>query len=431
MGIQQPFGRYGSTYRKSLMIRYTNHFDTKKIDPFTLEKGFESLRYEAQTKTIGYYDLPKSSQLLVDDLQELYKQIERRFNTIAIVGIGGSSLGIKAIERLLRPKTPNAKKIIYLENSDPVAIMHGMKDIDKFRTLFIVVSKSGGTVETMSIFKHLIYSFELNVEKSDQIFVISDEGSILSNFADNHHLRRFVIPHNVGGRFSVLSAVGIVPLTLAGFDTKTILMGADAFIERFWNRQEEHTLQKAVYYTTHKDIFPMNVLFAYSDMFEEFGKWVVQLWGESLGKRNRRGERVGLTPISLIGSVDQHSFLQLIIDGPLNKTVTFMYVEHSEEHLMIPNLSLKYIEKTDFVNGHSFNELINAQCKATMQSVLQSGVSVDEIGWKQVDETSVGEMIMYYELLTSLAGTILDINTYDQPGVEIGKQILESYFQKG
>lgn len=413
------------------MIRYTNHFDTKTLDPFTHEKGFEALRYEAQTNSIGYYHLPKNSQLLVDDLYPLCQKIERRFHTIAIVGIGGSSLGIKAIERLLRPSTPNAKKIIYLENSDPVAIMQGMKEIDKFRTLFIVISKSGGTVETMSIFKHLIYSFELDLESSEQIYVISDEGSILSDFADEHHLRRFVIPSNVGGRFSVLSSVGVVPLTLAGFDTKSILQGADSFMDRFWARQEEHTIQKAVYCAMHKDLFPMNVLFSYSDMFEEFGKWVVQLWGESLGKRNRRGERVGLTPISLIGSVDQHSFLQLIIDGPLNKTVTFMYIEHSEEHLMIPDMSLKYIEKTDFVNGHSFNELINAQCKATMQSVLQSGVSVDEIAWKQVDESSVGEMIVYYELLTSITGAILDINTYDQPGVEIGKQILESYFQKG
>lgn len=410
------------------MLRYTNHFDTKGLDPFTLEKGFEAVRYEATHGEIGYYHLPLSSQKLVEELKTLYRDIDRRFNTIAVIGIGGSSLGIKAIERLLRPSTPNAKKIVYLENSDPISILQEMKQIDKFRTLFIVISKSGGTVETLSIFKRLIVSFELPLDHSDQIYVVSDENSILAHFADEHHLRRFVIPTNVGGRFSVLSAVGMVPLTLAGFDTKMILEGAQTFLERFWNRKEEHMLQKAAYYVTHSDIYPMNVLFAYSDTFEEFGKWVVQIWGESLGKRNRRGERVGLTPISLIGSVDQHSFLQLIIEGPLNKTVTFMHIEHSEDHLMIPELSLKYLEKSDFVNGKSFNELINAQCHATMQSVLQSSVSVDEIAWKQIDEASVGELILYYELLTSLSGALLEINTYDQPGVEIGKKILESYF---
>lgn len=410
------------------MLTYTNHFDTKTLDPFTLEKGFEAVRYEAASGEVGYYHLPISSQPLVEELKTLYHDIDRRFNTIAIIGIGGSSLGIKAIERLLRPSTPNAKKLIYLENSDPISIMQEMKQIDKFRTLFIVISKSGGTVETLSIFKRLIASFELPLDHSDQIYVVSDENSILAHFADEHHLRRFVIPSNVGGRFSVLSAVGMVPLTLAGFDTAAILKGAQTFLEQFWNRQEEHMLQKAAYYVTHSDQYPMNVLFAYSDTFEEFGKWVVQIWGESLGKRNRRGERVGLTPISLIGSVDQHSFLQLIIEGPLNKTVTFMHIEHSEDHLMIPELSLHYLEKSDFVNGKSFNELINAQCHATMQSVLQSGVSVDEIAWKQIDEASVGELILYYELLTSLSGALFEINTYDQPGVEIGKKILETQF---
>ena len=411
------------------MLRYTNHFDTGLLDAQTLEKGFEAVRHEAASGEVGYYHLPLLSQPLVEELKTIHHDIDRRFNTIAIIGIGGSSLGIKAIERLLRPSTPNAKKLIYLENSDPISIMSEMKQIDKFRTLFIVISKSGGTVETLSIFKRLIVSFELPLENSDQIYVVSDENSILAHFADDHHLRRFVIPTNVGGRFSVLSAVGMVPLTLAGFDTTAILKGAQIFLEQFWKREEDHMLQKAAFYVTHSDQYPMNVLFAYSDTFEEFGKWVVQIWGESLGKRNTLGERVGLTPISLIGSVDQHSFLQLIIEGPLNKTVTFMHIEHSEEHLMIPDLSLKHLEKSDFVNGKSFNDLINAQCHSTMQSVLQSGVSVDEIAWKKIDEGSVGELILYYELLTSLSGALFGINTYDQPGVEIGKKILGTYFK--
>jgi glucose-6-phosphate isomerase len=410
------------------MLHYTNYFDTETLDSSTLEKGFESVQHEAASGEIGYYHLPLSSQPLVEELKTLHHDIERRFNTIAVIGIGGSSLGIKAIERLLRPSTPNAKKLIYLENSDPISIMSAMKQIDKFRTLFIVISKSGGTVETLSIFKRLIVSFELPLENSDQIYIVSDDNSPLAQFADEYHLRRFVIPANVGGRFSVLSAVGMVPLTLAGFDTGAILRGAQTFLEQFWNREEDHMLQKAAFYVTHSEQYPMNVLFAYSDTFEEFGKWVVQIWGESLGKRNRLDGRVGLTPISLIGSVDQHSFLQLIMEGPLNKTVTFMHIEHSEDHLMVPECTLNYLEKSDFVNGKSFNDLINAQCQATMQSVLQSGVTVDEIAWKQIDEGSVGELILYYELLTSLSGALLDINTYDQPGVEVGKKILANYF---
>lgn len=408
------------------MPRFKGYYETKNLDPFTLEKAYEALKYERST--IGYYDLPTSSLDLCEDIKSTLLSSTVFFNTIAIVGIGGSSLGIKAIDRLLRASTPHAKKIIYFENSDPISIAYESSRIEFAKTLFVVISKSGGTVETLSIFKYLIHKFDIDLINSSQVVVVSDEDSILSQFADHYSLKRFAIPSSVGGRFSVLSAVGVIPLVLAGFHVEGVLEGAKHFAEDFWARKEEHLLQKAAFYVANANVSPVNVLFSYSDTFEEFGKWVVQIWGESLGKRNARGERVGLTPISLIGSVDQHSFLQLIIEGPLNKTVTFMHIEHSRDELMIPELSLPFLEKSDFVNGESFNTLINAQCQATMQSVLQSGVSVDEITWECIDEASVGEMIMYYELLTSAAGTLFEINTYDQPGVEHGKKILESYF---
>lgn len=408
------------------MPTFKGYFETKSLDPFTLEKAYEALKFESTT--IGYYDLPKSSLDLCADVKRALLASTVFYDTIAIVGIGGSSLGIKAIDRLLRASTPHAKKIVYFENSDPISIAYESSRIEFAKTLFIVISKSGGTVETLSIFKYLISKFEIDLENSAQVVVVSDEDSILSQFADHYALKRFVIPSNVGGRFSVLSAVGVIPLVLAGFNVEGVLEGAKSFSDKFWDRKEEHLLQKAAFYVTNAKLYPLNVLFSYSDTFEEFGKWVVQLWGESLGKRNARGERVGLTPISLIGSVDQHSFLQLIIEGPLNKTVTFMHIEHCRDELMIPDITLPFLEKSDFVNGESFNTLINAQCQATMQSVLESGVNVDEITWECITESSVGEMIMYYELLTSAAGTLLEINTYDQPGVEHGKKILEGYF---
>lgn len=408
------------------MVDFKVHYETKSLDPFTIEKAYEALKYERSS--VGYYDLPISSTSLCSEVKNSLLSSSVFFDTIAVVGIGGSSLGIKAIDRLLRSSTPHAKKIVYFENSDPISIAYESSRIAFAKTLFVVISKSGGTVETLSIFKYLISKFEIDLVNSPQIIIVSDEGSILSQFADHYSLKRFVIPSNVGGRFSVLSAVGVIPLVLAGFHMEGVLEGAQNFADSFWERKEEHLLQKAAFYVGNAKVSPINVLFSYSDTFEEFGKWVVQIWGESLGKRNTRGERVGLTPISLIGSVDQHSFLQLIIEGPLNKTVTFMHIEHSRDELMIPKLSLPFLEKSDFVNGESFNTLINAQCQATMQSVLESGVNVDEITWECINEESVGQMVMYYELLTSAAGALFEINTYDQPGVEHGKKILEGYF---
>jgi len=412
------------------MLRFKGDFDTQEIDLVCVEGAYQLLKAEQVGGLVGYYNLPQSSLVLCDEISSSLLEETAHIQTIAVIGIGGSTLGIKAIDRLLRSKTANAKKIVYFENSDPVSIAQETAQIEYEKTLFIVISKSGGTVETLSIFKHLIATFNISLQDTKKVLVVSDEGSILSQFADHYNIKRFVIPSNVGGRFSVLSAVGVLSLMLAGFDVTEILRGAQSFGERFWNRQEDHLLHKAAFYVSNAKNHPINVLFSYSDRFEEFGKWTVQLWGESLGKKNQKEERVGLTPISLIGSVDQHSFLQLIIEGPLNKTVTFMSVEHANESLIIPEMNLPFLEKSDFVNGKSFDTLINAQCHATMQSVAQSGVSVDEIIWESIDETSVGEMILYYELLTSASGALLEVDTYNQPGVELGKQILQSYFQK-
>ena len=410
------------------MLSFQTHFETSDINGTLIEQTFESLQEESQT--IGYYTLPASSLALCAKVRGELLPKTTFFDTIAVVGIGGSSLGIKAIDRLLRASTPHAKKIVYFENSDPLSIAYTASHIEIAKTLFVVISKSGGTVETLSIFKYLITTFEMTLENSQQVIVVSDEGSILSQFAHHYGLQRFAIPDNVGGRFSVLSAVGVVPLLVAGFDVEALLEGAKGFMESFWDCKEDHLLKKAAFYVHNAQSLPMNVLFSYSDAFEELGKWVVQLWGESLGKRNEHNERVGLTPISLIGSVDQHSFLQLIIEGPLNKTVTFIRIEHSCDELTIPRLSLPFLEKVDFVNGYPFNTLINAQCQATMQSVRQSGVSVDEITLSAIDPTTVGEMIIYYELLTSASGVLLGVNTYNQPGVELGKQILQGYFSE-
>jgi glucose-6-phosphate isomerase len=235
----------------------------------------------------------------------------------------------------------------------------------------------------------------------------------------------------VGGRFSVLSAVGIVPLTFAGYEMFTILDEADKFLGSFFKGNQTHIIDKAYYYYKNRDKYKMNILFSYSSLFEEFNKWYVQLWGESLGKRDRSDERVGMTPIALIGSVDQHSFLQLIIEGPKDKTLTFLKVDDFKIDLNIPKISLDCIEKTDYVNGVSFNELINAQCDATKRSTIESGVkAVDTITLSEINGQNIGVLIVYFELLTSLVGAMLEIDTYDQPGVELGKKILQNHFVK-
>jgi glucose-6-phosphate isomerase len=406
------------------MIEFKNEFQVYDSDIKNL--AFEKVRDESVSKKVGYYHLPKQSKQLLVELKEIDTQL---YEQVVVVGIGGSSLGIKAIESMLKLYTKDAKEILYLENLDPIVASDMLEKINPQKACFFVISKSGGTIETISLFKTMIKYFSLPLKDAQNIYVITDENSNLDCFAKKNNLKTFHIPANVGGRFSVLSAVGVVPLTFAGYEMFTILDEADKFLGSFFKGNQSHIIDKAYYYYKNRDKYKMNILFSYSSLFEEFNKWYVQLWGESLGKRDRSDERVGLTPIALIGSVDQHSFLQLIIEGPKDKTLTFLKVDDFKIDLNIPNITLDCIEKTDYVNGVSFNELINAQCDATKRSTIQSGVkAVDTITLSELNGQNIGVLIVYFELLTSLVGAMLEIDTYDQPGVELGKKILQNHF---
>jgi len=405
------------------MLKFSSHFSQKLPykESELVNEMLESMRKEMDEDEVGYYKLPQKSKELLEELKSMDTS---RFSQVVIIGIGGSSLGIKAINSILKPITTHAKEMIFFENSDPLSISENFSKIDKDRACFFIVSKSGSTIETTSIFKTLIKHFSLELENATNIVAITDKDSYLSKFATFYNIKEFNIPHNVGGRFSVLSAVGVVPLYVAGYDVASILDGAAEFEMSFFSGEENHLLEKANYIYSNSKKENINVVFSYADRLENFTKWYVQLWGESLGKLDRDGNHVGLTPIGLIGAVDQHSFLQLIIEGPNDKSVTFINIEDFKNPLEIPDISLHGIEQTDFINKQSFNKLINEQCKATMQSVIQSGVSSDTITLDEISEKNIGAMIIYYELLTSLIGKILHINTYDQPGVELGKQIL-------
>lgn len=405
------------------MLSFSSHY----LETVSSEKNqlignaFQTIKEEMDENRVGYYKLPKISQDLLLDVDKLDIH---QFSQIVVVGIGGSSLGTKAINSILKPITPEAKEMIFFENSDPLTISENLSKIEKEKACFFIVSKSGSTIETTSIFKTIVKYFHFELDNAKNIFVITDKDSSLSKFASFHNIKEFNIPLSVGGRFSVLSAVGIVPLYIAGYDVKAILDGANKFLESFFNGDENHLLEKANYLYTNSKQESINVVFSYADRLDNFTKWYVQLWGESLGKIDKNGNRVGLTPIGVIGSVDQHSFLQLIIEGPKDKNITFINIDDFKNNLEIPDISLHGIEQTDFINKTSFNTLINEQCKATMQSVLESGISCDEITLDTISENNIGALIIYYELLTSLVGTMFQVNTYNQPGVELGKQIL-------
>jgi glucose-6-phosphate isomerase len=438
MGLQFTSCGHVRLCGEQIVLRFNRDFsfEDTAARQSVMDAAFAAVSEEHESGKIGYYKLPHDSLSLISEVQELTKSnallASGAITDLAVIGIGGSSLGIKAVDSLMASKNANTRKLHFFENSDPIDISRTLAKLKKESTLFILISKSGGTIETTSIFKVLIAHFGLELDAADRerVLVITDRGTPLSQFGDHYGMAQFNIPDNVGGRFSVLSAVGIVPLTLAGYDTQALLEGAEGFLRRFFDHKEKHLLEKACFFYEQSRQQSINVLFAYANDLENLCKWYVQLWGESLGKIDALGNNVGLTPIGLIGSIDQHSFLQLLIEGPKDKSVTFVTIEDFENKLSIPDISLKHIEKTDFINGSSFNALINAQCDATRESLVQSEVAVDGIVIEKIGEANIGTMIIYYELLTSLVGAMLKVNTYDQPGVELGKVILYKKFEK-
>jgi len=374
-------------------------------------------RIVAEKGKIGYYDLPFS------DLTDLKKLNNFEYEEVCLIGIGGSSLGVEAIYKFLKYKN-NLKKLTIFDTTDPIDLESKLSSLSK-KSLFLLISKSGSTIETIAIFKYISSKIDLN---KDNLVIISETGSSLHEFAKEKNIIFFNIPKNVGGRFSIFSNVGLIPLYLIGVDVKNLLNGAKEVISSFFNKGYfyEPLIKKAYFLVHNKDKYNINVLFSYSSLLEGFNKWYVQLWGESLGKVNKDGEFVGLTPIGLIGPNDQHSFLQLIMQGKRDKSVTFIKVNDFKSNLKISNITITNLEKLDILNGISFNKLINLQADSTYKALKeQKDIPIDLIEIEIVDEYNIAKLMQSFMLLTSLVGTLLEIDTYNQPAVEFGKEILK------
>ncbi len=207
-----------------------------------------------------------------------------------------------------------------------------------------------------------------------------------------------------------------------------MLTGIDTIYNLFLNEKNyrDRLINKARFYVEYKNKYNINIIFSYSSLLENFNKWYVQLWGESLGKIDINNARQGLTPIGLIGPIDQHSFLQLIVEGKRDKSITFIKIENFETKLIIPNIQMEGLSEIDYINGISFSKLINMQADATIEVIRDlEEIPCDLIEMESISELSIAKLMYEYELLTSICAKFLDIDAYNQPGVEQGKIILK------
>jgi len=375
-----------------------------------------------EEETIGYYNLPEQD---IAPILKYCKSIPSEIESIAVIGIGGSSLGAKAVYGFLRTVEKPVRKLYFFESTDPINIRNLLASIDIDKTHFLVISKSGTTVETFAIYKY-IFSKQNN---PNAYTFITDPDSALEHYAKKINAQVLHLPDNVGGRFSVLSVVGLVPLALCGIDIQSLLDGANSIKKSFFEHGylQDILLQKSLFYAKNHAKYHINCLFAYSESLKYFTEWYVQLWGESLGKKQKHSAfHVGLTPIGLIGPKDQHSFLQLIMEGTRDKSVTFIQIEDFQNKIEIPSMSLPHLESLDTLNSLYFSDLITMQCNSVIEALLEEGdIPLDSIIIPKIDAENIGSLIFYYELLTSLVGELIDVNTYDQPGVEAAKIILK------
>jgi len=390
------------------------------------QRVFDALQNEQ--KEVGYYSLPDQDTI---DIIEYCKVIPKEISYIVVIGIGGSSLGAKAVYEFIKPSRVLERELYFFESTDPTNIRALLEKIELEKTHFLVISKSGTTIETFAVYKY-VYNLHSDIESYT---FITDKGSPLEKYAQSIRARVFYLEEGVGGRFSVLSCVGLLPLALSGVDIKELLRGAKKIKESFFGNgyMKDILLQKALFYAKHHAEYSINCLFAYSESLKYLCEWYVQLWGESLGKQQKHSAfHVGLTPIGLIGPKDQHSFLQLLMEGTRDKSVTFIKIDNFNDTMSIPDMTLTHLESMDILNGLSFAKLINMQCDAVTEALLeQKNIPIDTITVPNNNECSIGMIIYYYELLTSLVGQLIDIDTYNQPGVEVGKSILKEKLTQG
>lgn len=396
-------------------MKYKDNFHTIITD----HALFDAIVKEKES--IGYYNLVHQD---TSEFKAYAKSVKQHH--IVVIGIGGSTLGTSAIYDFLKHAKKLDKTLTFLETTDPLDVNAKLQSFDLEDTLFIVISKSGTTVETISIFKYL---HSLTTINKENCLIITEHDSKLNTYAKKNEIQTFEIPKNVGGRFSVFSSVGLIPLAIVGIDIDQLLLGAKKIHHSFFNQKEyyKRLLNKARFFIEYKYQFNINIVFAYSSMLEGFNKWYIQLWGESLGKRDIDSVEQGLTPMGLIGPVDQHSFLQLIMEGRKDKTVTFIKVDDFQTDLSIPDIRLEGLEELDYLNNIHFSELINMQADATIEALSEiKRIPCDIIHIKTICEESIAKLMYEYELLTSICAKFLYINAYDQPGVEAGKIILKN-----
>ncbi len=400
-------------------------------------KALAGFRRLSEAGRHGFPHLPFQKSA-IQNVRKYADSVRGAYDTVCLVGIGGSALGAWALDCGIRGPhpvqgafTPEHPRLVILDNVDPAFTQAALDSMDPHRTLAVVVAKSGGTAETVSTFLIVRDWLEraLGAQNTHRIAAVTTEGKgDLFSLAQAEGYRTFGIPENVGGRFSVLSPVGLLPAALAGIDIGKLTRGAAAMTHLCWQEDLEQNiaLRAALchWLMLTRKAKPIQVAFPYSNHLWGTAFWFRQLWAESLGEaRNRRGELIhtGQTPVAALGTTDQHSQVQLYIEGPNDKVFTFWAVERFSSPGKIPAGRFG-LPAFDALAGKSLAKLIDAERRSTEAALTEEGRPNCTFTLGRVDEEHLGAFLQMMEFETAFMGELLDIDAFDQPGVELGKK---------
>ncbi|MBI5182573.1 MAG: glucose-6-phosphate isomerase [Nitrospirae bacterium] len=401
-----------------------------------IDKELKSKRSDG---SLPFFDLPYQD---IEDIIRTANEIKDGFENFVLIGIGGSSLGPKALHsalnspfynQLTKKKRTGCPKIYFIENIDPDGLSALFEIIDIKKTVFNVITKSGSTAETMSNFlivrERLNAEFEKREARRHIIATTDPKKGALRRIVEKEGYKSLEVPEKVGGRFAVFTSVGLLPAAVVGIDIKQLLEGA-AYMDRLTRTDDiwgNPAYMKAVleYIAAAEKGKNITVIMSYADALSVVGEWFCQLWAESLGKRMTIDKKVvnaGQTPVRALGTNDQHSQIQLYMEGPFDKTVTFIRVDKFKNEVLLPRIS-EDSDDLSYLGGLTMNELMHAEGFATELALTKEGRPNCRITLSEISPFTIGALLYMFEVQTAFAGGLYNVNPFDQPGVEEGKRM--------
>jgi len=389
------------------------------------EQGFYDIIDDKKIK-----DPAKAGQL--KEILKFAKTARKKYKHFVLLGIGGSALGPLCLEQTFGHLFKE-KKLLVLDNIDPILLAEAEDIIDYRKTLFIVITKSGTTPETMS--QYFYFREKINKKKLDPkkhfVFITDPKKGLLRQIANEEKITSFEIPENVGGRFSILSPVGLLPAALLDLKIEKMLAGARKMREKFLSKNPTENLPfqlAKIQYQMAQKGKSINVMIPYSQKLFRLADWYRQLLAESIGKKfdnNGKVVNIGITPVNALGVTDQHSQLQLYNEGPNDKLFIFLEVQKLKPTLTIPrpkvyknNPDLNFLDK-----NVTFSQLLQIEKDATASALTQNSRPNLTIQLDEINEENLGALFMLFEASTAFLGEMFNINAFDQPGVELSKKL--------